>query len=190
MPLLCTFSSTEQLYLLSTLEKEEANTTTATIMDNAKDTAKDAANKAEKTVNDAAKNAQDATSNASSKAKEMVDTASKNVKEAANSTNSKANDALSKARESGEGFAKRAREEVDEAEKFVKKEAENTSCTTLGVLGAVAAALAAGSCYYFRMPGRDNQKLGFATGVASAVVGLGTLATVFVKRQGCNGNCK
>ncbi|KAJ2334217.1 hypothetical protein GGH91_005758, partial [Coemansia sp. RSA 2671] len=94
-----------------------------------------------------------------------------------------AHDAINKARESGEKFAKKAKEEANEAEKAVRKQAKETPPATLRVLGVVAVALAAVSGYYFRLPGRQNQRIGFAGGVASVVIGLGTLATAFVKRN-------
>ncbi|KAJ2789910.1 hypothetical protein GGI18_002128 [Coemansia linderi] len=182
------------------------------VMDNARDNAKDAANKATDTARNAGKKAErtaskakdaahdaidditnqakeasdtahDAADDISHKAKDLLDNASKSVRDAAASANGKAHDAINKARESGEKFAKKAKEEANEAEKAVRKQAKETPPATLRVLGVVAVALAAVSGYYFRLPGRQNQRIGFAGGVASVVIGLGTLATAFVKRN-------
>ncbi|KAJ2485270.1 hypothetical protein IWW37_005989 [Coemansia sp. RSA 2050] len=182
------------------------------VMDNARDSAKDAANKASDTARDAGKKtertaskakdaahdaidditnqakeasnaAHDAADDISHRAKDLIDNASKSVRDAAASANGKAHDAINKARESGERFAKKAKEEANEAEKAVRKQAKETPPATLRVLGVVAVALAAVSGYYFRLPGRQNQRIGFAGGVASVVIGLGTLATAFVKRN-------
>ncbi|KAJ2400710.1 hypothetical protein GGI23_001867 [Coemansia sp. RSA 2559] len=170
-------------------------------MDNAKGNAKNAANKADKAVDkskdavsnaadraadrskEAADNMADATNDASSRAKGMLDNASKSVKDAAATANGKAHDAIHKARESGEKFAKKAREEANEAEKAVRKHADETSPVTLRVMGIVAAALAAVSGYHYRLPGAQNQRIGFAGAVASAIIGLGTLATAFIRRN-------
>ncbi|KAJ2410205.1 hypothetical protein GGI10_004564 [Coemansia sp. RSA 2530] len=178
------------------------------VMDNAKDaankatdTARDAGKKAERTASkakdaahdaidditnqakEASDTAHDAADDISHKAKDLLDNASKSVRDAAASANGKAHDAINKARESGEKFAKKAKEEANEAEKAVRKQAKETPPATLRVLGVVAVALAAVSGYYFRLPGRQNQRIGFAGGVASVVIGLGTLATAFVKRN-------
>ncbi|KAJ2487876.1 hypothetical protein EV174_000307 [Coemansia sp. RSA 2320] len=164
------------------------------IMDNAKDTARDAAKDASKkadkaaasaknAVDEASKDIADASNDAASKAKDIIDSASKSVRDAAASANDRAHDAMSKARESGEKLAKKAKEEATEAEKAVRRQAKCTPPATLKVLGIVAVALAAVSGYYFRLPGRQNQRIGFAGGVASVVVGLGTLATAFIKRN-------
>ncbi|KAJ1888207.1 hypothetical protein LPJ81_006371 [Coemansia sp. IMI 209127] len=170
-------------------------------MDSAKENAKNAANKADKAASDAknaagnaadkaadkskeaADNVADAAHDASSRAKGMLDTASKSVKDAASTANDKAHDAIHKARESGERFAKKAREEANEAEKAVRKHADETSPVTLRVMGIVAAALAAVSGYHYRLPGAQNQRIGFAGAVASAIIGLGTLATAFIRRN-------
>ncbi|KAJ2248165.1 hypothetical protein GGI13_004761 [Coemansia sp. RSA 455] len=193
-------------------ESEQVESAVSEVMDNSKDTVKDAADKASDTVRDTGKKAErtaskakDATheavdsisdkakeaSNAahdtaddiSNKAKDLIDNAGKSVRGAAASANDRAHDALNKARESGEKFAKKAKEEATEAEKAVRKQAKETPPATLRVLGVVAVALAAVSGYYFRLPGRQNQRIGFAGGVASVVIGLGTLATAFVKRN-------
>ncbi|KAJ2388319.1 hypothetical protein H4S02_002928 [Coemansia sp. RSA 2611] len=149
----------------------------------ASDKARDAGNKANKAAKDAANATRDATDKASSRAKEAIDDASKHVKEAASNANSKAQSALSRAKESGERLAKKALDEANEAEKALEREARETSPVVLRTLGVVAAALAVVSGYYFRLPGRDNQRIGFAGGVASAIIGLGTLATTFLKRN-------
>ncbi|KAJ2371099.1 hypothetical protein H4S02_009671, partial [Coemansia sp. RSA 2611] len=162
------------------------------VMDNAKDaankatdTARDAGKKAERTASkakdaahdaidditnqakEASDTAHDAADDISHKAKDLLDNASKSVRDAAASANGKAHDAINKARESGEKFAKKAKEEANEAEKAVRKQAKETPPATLRVLGVVAVALAAVSGYYFRLPGRQNQRIGFAGGVAS-----------------------
>ncbi|KAJ2879824.1 hypothetical protein H4R27_005088 [Coemansia aciculifera] len=191
---------------------EQVDRTVSEVMDNARDNAKDAANKASDSVRDAGKKvertaskakdaahdavddisnkaketsdaAHDAADDISNKAKDLIDNASKSVRDAAASANDKAHDAMHRARESGEKFAKKAKEEATEAEKAVRKQAKETPPATLRVLGVVAVALAAVSGYYFRLPGRQNQRIGFAGGVASVVIGLGTLATAFVKRN-------
>ncbi|KAJ2055625.1 hypothetical protein GGI17_006582 [Coemansia sp. S146] len=191
---------------------EQVDRTVSEVMDNARDNAKDAANKASDSVRDAGKKAErtaskakdaahdavddisnkaketsdaahDAADDISNKAKDLIDNASKSVRDAAASANDKAHDAMHRARESGEKFAKKAKEEATEAEKAVRKQAKETPPATLRVLGVVAVALAAVSGYYFRLPGRQNQRIGFAGGVASVVIGLGTLATAFVKRN-------
>ncbi|KAJ1873257.1 hypothetical protein LPJ55_002410 [Coemansia sp. RSA 990] len=169
---------------------EQVERAVSEVMDNTKDAAnkasdkaRDASNKANKAAKDAADATGDAVDKASSRAKNMVDDASKNVKKAASNANSKAQDALSRAKESGERLAKRAMDEANEAEKALEREARETSPAVLRTLGVVAAALAVVSGYYFRLPGRDNQRMGFAGGVASAVIGLGTLATAFIKRN-------
>ncbi|KAJ1869749.1 hypothetical protein LPJ57_005477, partial [Coemansia sp. RSA 486] len=149
----------------------------------AKDAAESAANDVSKKARDAADSANDAANDAASKARDVLDNASKSVRDAASNVNDKAHSAMNKARESGEKLAKKAREEAEEAEKAVKKQAKETPPTTLRALGIVAAALAVVSGYYFRLPGRENQRLGFSSGVASAVIGLGTLATAFIKRN-------
>ncbi|KAJ2558090.1 hypothetical protein EV175_000964 [Coemansia sp. RSA 1933] len=174
---------------------------TKEIMDNAKDSAKNAADKVDKAASDAKNAASDAASkaadkskeaansvadaahDASSRAKEILDSASKSVKDAAANANEKAHDAINKARESGERFAKKAREEANEAEKAVKKHADETPLVTLKVMGIVAAALAVVSGYHYRLPGGQNQRIGFAGAVASAIIGLGTLATAFIRRN-------
>ncbi|KAI8319969.1 hypothetical protein GQ54DRAFT_298962 [Martensiomyces pterosporus] len=149
----------------------------------AKDAASDAAKEAKSAADDAVRDiadkasevkrrASDAAHNAASKAKDLIDTASKSVKEAASHANDKAHDAVNK-----------AKKEVDDAEKAVRKRAKETSPGTLKVVGIVAAALAAVSGYYFRLPGRQNQQIGFAGGVASAILGLGALATAFLRRN-------
>ncbi|KAJ2743888.1 hypothetical protein GGI20_003396 [Coemansia sp. BCRC 34301] len=187
---------------------EQVERVVSEVMDTVKESAKDAANKASDAVHDAGKKADraasnardvaddisgkakkapdaaaDATNDATSKAKDLLDNASKSVRDAAASANDKAHDAMNRARESGEKLAKKAKEEATEAEKAVRRQAKETPPATLQVLGIVAVALAAVSGYYFRLPGRQNQQIGFAGGVASAVIGLGTLATVFVKRN-------
>ncbi|KAJ2693858.1 hypothetical protein GGH99_000949 [Coemansia sp. RSA 1285] len=150
---------------------------------NAKDATNNAADKATKNSKKAADDAADAANEASSKAKDMLDNASKSVKDAAASANDKAHDAIHKARESGEKFAKKAREEANEAEKAVRKHANETSPVTLKTLGIVAVALAGAAGYYYRLPGRQNQRIGFAGAVASAIIGLGTMATAFIRRN-------
>ncbi|KAJ1668491.1 hypothetical protein IW140_000323 [Coemansia sp. RSA 1813] len=152
-------------------------------MDSAKDNAKNAANKAVNKSKETADDAADAANEASSRAKDMLDNASKSVKDAASSANDKAHDAIHKARESGERFAKKAREEANEAEKAVRKHASETSPVTLRMMGIVAAALAAVAGYHYRLPGRQNQRIGFAGAVASAIIGLGTLATAFIRKN-------
>ncbi|KAJ2497434.1 hypothetical protein GGH96_005101 [Coemansia sp. RSA 1972] len=147
------------------------------------DKAKDAVDSASAKARDVGDRAKKATADASSRAKDMLDDAGKSVKKAASDANTKAQSAFSKARESGEKLAKRAMDEAGEAEKALEREARQTSPTALRTLGVVAAALAVVSGYYFRLPGRDNQRFGFAGGVASAVIGLGTLATAFIKRN-------
>ncbi|KAJ1645119.1 hypothetical protein LPJ64_003268 [Coemansia asiatica] len=149
----------------------------------AKDAAKSASNDLSKKARDAADSTADAANDAASKARDVFDNASKSMRDAASNVNDKAHDAMSKARESGEKLAKKARQEAEEAEKAVKKQAKETPPATLRALGIVAAALAVVSGYYFRLPGRENQRLGFSSGVASAVIGLGTLATAFIKRN-------
>ncbi|KAJ2536671.1 hypothetical protein IWW43_000659 [Coemansia sp. RSA 1935] len=159
-------------------------------VDSASAKARDVGNKAKDAVDSASAKARDvgdrakkATADASSRAKDMLDDAGKNVKKAASDANTKAQSAFSKACESGEKLAKRAMDEAGEAEKALEREARETSPTVLRTLGVVAGALAIVSGYYFRLPGRDNQRFGFAGGVASAVIGLGTLATAFIKKN-------
>ncbi|KAJ1815592.1 hypothetical protein LPJ56_004524, partial [Coemansia sp. RSA 2599] len=136
----------------------------------AKDVAKEAADDLSKKARNAADSTADAANDAASKARDVLDNASKSVRDAASNVNGKAHDAMSKARESGEKLARKAREEAEEAEKAVKKQAKETPPATLRALGIVAAALAVVSGYYFRLPGRENQRLGFSSGVASAVI--------------------
>ncbi|KAJ2664728.1 hypothetical protein IWW48_000675 [Coemansia sp. RSA 1200] len=182
-------------------QRSKASQKIKEIMDNAKESTKNAADKAGKLASDAknatnnaadkatknskraADDAADAANEASSKAKDMLDNASKSVKDAAANANDKAHDAIHKARESGEKFAKKAREEANEAEKAVRKHANETSPVTLKTLGIVAVALAAAAGYYYRLPGRQNQRIGFAGAVASAIIGLGTMATAFIRRN-------
>ncbi|KAJ1783951.1 hypothetical protein LPJ67_004537, partial [Coemansia sp. RSA 1938] len=159
-------------------------------VDSASAKARDVGNKAKDAVDSASAKARDvgdrakkATADASSRAKDMLDDAGKNVKKAASDANTKAQSAFSKACESGEKLAKRAMDEAGEAEKALEREARETSPTVLRTLGVVAGALAIVSGYYLRLPGRDNQRFGFAGGVASAVIGLGTLATAFIKKN-------
>ncbi|KAJ2136801.1 hypothetical protein IW136_003767, partial [Coemansia sp. RSA 678] len=147
------------------------------------DKAKDAVDSASAKARDVGDRAKKATADASSRAKDMLDDAGKSVKKAASDANTKAQSAFSKACESGEKLAKRAMDEASEAEKALEREARETSPTVLRTLGVVAGALAVVSGYYFRLPGRDNQRFGFAGGVASAVIGLGTLATAFIKKN-------
>ncbi|PIA15410.1 hypothetical protein COEREDRAFT_81967 [Coemansia reversa NRRL 1564] len=169
---------------------EKAERAVSEAIDNTKSSAKDAANKASDKAKDAsdkanraAKDAADSTGEAANRAKDILDDASKSVKGAASRANTRAHNAIDNARESGGKFAKRAMDEASEAEKALEKQAKETSPAVLRTLGVVAAALAVVSGYYFRLPGRDNQRFGFAGGIASAIIGLGTLATAFVKNN-------
>ncbi|KAJ1950501.1 hypothetical protein EC988_004366, partial [Linderina pennispora] len=49
--------------------------------------------------------------------------------------------------------------------------------------GAIAVVLAAVSRHYFRLPGPQNRQVAIAGGVASAIAGLGALASAFFQRK-------
>ncbi|KAJ1736105.1 hypothetical protein LPJ61_000155 [Coemansia biformis] len=164
-------------------ESKKAERAANKAIDDTKSAAKDTANKASKAVKDAADDISSAADSAAAKAKDVLDDAEKSARKTVADANAKAQSAMGRAKESSERFARKALDEANEAEKALEKQAKATSPAVLRTLGVLAAALAAVSGYYFRLPGRDNQRIGFAGGVASAIIGLGTLATAFIRRN-------
>ncbi|KAJ2709468.1 hypothetical protein H4R19_004234 [Coemansia spiralis] len=154
------------------------------------DSAKNAERAAAEAIDEVKAAAKDTTDQAAKAAKDTADKATKAVKDATDSINeaadgaaAKAKGILNEAKQSSERLARKALDEANEAEKALERQAKATSPAVLRTLGVLAAALAAVSGYYIRLPGRDNQRIGFAGGVASAIVGLGTLAVAFVRQS-------
>ncbi|KAJ1948487.1 hypothetical protein FBU59_001571, partial [Linderina macrospora] len=78
--------------------------------------------------------------------------------------------------------------EKKKEKKESKKKAVSKNCSACPVnvstfAGVVAVALAAMSRHYFRLPGAQNRQIAIAGGVASAIAGLGFLASVFFRRK-------
>ncbi|KAJ2775280.1 hypothetical protein IWQ57_000480 [Coemansia nantahalensis] len=162
---------------------DKVESTAEDVIVDAKDAAKDAADKATQAAKDAADRAAKAVKDTADKAAKAAKDAGDSVDEAADSAAAKARGILSDAKKSGEKLARRALDEANAAEKALEKQAKATSPAVLRTLGVLAAALAAVSGYYFRLPGRDNQRIGFAGGVTAAIIGLGTLVTAFVRQS-------
>ncbi|KAJ2791654.1 hypothetical protein H4R21_006285, partial [Coemansia helicoidea] len=143
---------------------DKVESTAEDVIVDAKDAAKDAADKATQAAKDAADRAAKAVKDTADKAAKAAKDAGDSVDEAADSAAAKARGILSDAKKSGEKLARRALDEANAAEKALEKQAKATSPAVLRTLGVLAAALAAVSGYYFRLPGRDNQRIGFAGG--------------------------